>query len=122
MHKATHIRHHPDIRWVVVVTVIITTALVLGLYTIGNLTKPVPALVLQNEQQQIYLHELSGAVKQLTAINQAMQEEIKNQNESIGVFRLELMTAKEELSKAQEMVSSTKAELNTQMLKAKIKS
>lgn len=90
MHKTTPVRHHPDIRWVVVVTAIVVTALSLILFVVLNFTRTTPLLVMQNEQQAAYIQELTGAVKQLGIINGALQEEVKKQHEEIGALKAEL--------------------------------
>ena len=88
-----HLKHHPDLRWVIVVTILITTAVVLFVYTMWDLTRPRPVLSLQVERQADYIGELQSNITQLNSINQSLQTEVKNKNEEIVALQTSLLAA-----------------------------
>lgn len=94
MHQSTHVRHHPDIRWVVVVTVLITTTLVLFVYTMWDVTRPRPALAQQVASQQAYIAQLQGTVTQLTTINSALQAEVEKKGDEVAQLQVQLLANK----------------------------
>ena len=82
-----HIKHHPDIRWVVVITVMIVGAGILVFYNLFGLSKPVPQAVQQVEQQRQYLEQANETILQLQKINGELQIEIKSQDTMIDSLR-----------------------------------
>ena len=93
MHQTHPVHHHPDIRWLVVVTMIITAAVVLFVYTMWDVTRPQPVLTVQVERQNKYIAELQSNITQLNSINQNLQKEIKNKNEDINRLQAEVLAA-----------------------------
>lgn len=93
MHHTTPVRHHPDIRWVIVVTMIITTAVVLFVYTMWDVTRPRPALVEQLNAQGKYIGQLQSTIVQLNTINDAFQGEINRNEQTIATLRTQLLAA-----------------------------
>ncbi len=85
-----HIKHHPDIRWIVVVTVLIVGAGILVFYNLFGISKPVPAAVQQVEQQKLYLERANETIVQLQKINGEMQIEIKSQDTMIDSLRRQI--------------------------------
>ncbi len=93
-HPVTHVRHHPDLRWVVVVTALITSALVLFIYTMWDVTRPRPVLVQQVEAQKEYIAQLQNTVTQLNTINTSLQAEVDKKNQEISQLNLQLVATK----------------------------
>lgn len=85
-----HIKHHPDIRWVVVMTVLIVGAGILVFYNVFGFSKPVPQAVQQVEQQKQYLEQANQTIIQLQKINSEMQIEIKSQDTMIDSLRRQI--------------------------------
>jgi predicted RNase H-like nuclease (RuvC/YqgF family) len=71
------------------------------------LTKPVPQLVLKNEEQMGYITQLNNSVSQLNTINQSLEDEIKRQNETIGELRKQLDSMQALASSTQKVTIKT---------------
>lgn len=85
-----HVKHHPDLRWVIAMTVLVVGAGILVFYNIFGLSKPVPQAVLQVEQQKLYLEQANQTIIQLQKINNEMQIEIKSQDTMIDSLRRQI--------------------------------
>lgn len=93
MHQTHPVRHHPDIRWIVVVTMLITTATVLFVYTMWDITRPQPVLSLQVNRQAEYIAELQSSLTQMTSINKNLQLEVKTKNEELVKLQAAVLAA-----------------------------
>lgn len=89
-HPVSHIKHHPDIRWVVVMTILIVGAGILLFYNLFEYVRPVPAAVQQVEQQRYYLEQANQTIIQLQKINNQMQSEIMSQQKTINELRAQI--------------------------------
>ena len=86
----THVKHHPDIRWIIVVTAFVTAALGLVVSSVWNITRPLPGVMMRANEQTTYLYQLQTQINQLSTINEALQKEIKKQNEMIAALKLQM--------------------------------
>lgn len=89
-HPVHHVTHHPDIRWIIVVTVLIVGAGILVFYNIFGYNKPVPQAVQQVEQQKQYLEQANETIIQLQKINGQLQIEVKAQQQVIDSLRTQV--------------------------------
>lgn len=89
-HPVHHVKHHPDIRWVVVITVLIVGAGITLFYNLFGLSKPMPEAVRQVEQQKEYLEQANETIVQLKKINGDLQAEVKNQQQTIDTLRAQV--------------------------------
>ncbi len=89
-HPVHHIKHHPDIRWIVVITVLFVGAGIAIFYNLFGLSKPVPQAVQQVEQQRQYLEQANDTIIQLKKINGDLQTEVKTQQQVISTLRAQI--------------------------------
>lgn len=89
----TPVRHHPDLRWVIVVTAIVTSALALLIYSLSGLTRPAPAAELRANAQTTTISQMQTQIQQLGNINDALQAEIKSQATTIASLKLQILAS-----------------------------
>lgn len=93
MYHTHPVRHHPDIRWIVVITILVGGASMLLFYNLFAYIRPVPAAVQQVEQQRYYLEQANETIIQLQKINHELQAEIIAQQKTIDQLRAQTLSA-----------------------------